>query len=258
MRHPLLPVLAALLAGCATIHPGEVGVKSTFGKLADEARGPGLAVYGPIGTRYIRVPTRTTNVEVQLSLPSKEGLNVKARVSILYRVDPDQAPLLVERVGEDFEQELVLPVFRSAAADVSARYAAKDMHSGARAGIEEAVRQRMEEVLAKRGVVVEAVLLKSIQLPDGLYAAVEDKLSAEQQAQRMEYVLERERQEAERRRIEAEGIRDAQRILEEGLTPSVLAWRSLEAFETLSTSENAKVIVTDGKAPLLIEPEVPD
>lgn len=245
-----------LLTACATIHPGEVGVKQTFGHLAAEPTPPGLVVYGPIGTSYVRVPTRTNNLEVKLNLPSKEGLNVLAQVSILYRVQANKAPELLQEVGTDFERSLVLPVFRSAAADVAARYAAKDMHSGARAGIEEAIRARMEEVLADRGIQVEAVLMKSIRLPDGLYAAVEEKLAAEQQAQRMQFVLARERQEAERRRIEAEGIRDAQRILEEGLTPSVLAWRSLQAFEQLSTSDNAKVIITNGTTPMLIDPGV--
>ena len=249
----LAALVLTLASGCAVIQPGEVGVRRTFGQLAEEARGPGLAMYGPIGTTYLRVPVRTVNLEVTLDLPSKEGLNVRAVVSILYRVDRDRAPTLIETVGMDYEEQLVLPVFRSAAADISAKNAAKDMHSGERSGIEEAVRSRMAEVLAPKGVIVEQVLMKSIQLPSGLYAAVEDKLAAEQQAQRMQYVLERERQEAERRRIEAAGVRDAQRILEEGLSPQILAWRSIEAFEELAKSPNAKVIVTDGEAPLILD-----
>src|SRR5690606_9162304 len=120
-------------------------------------------------------------------------------------------------------------------------------------GIEEAIRARMADVLAGRGIEVEAVLMKSIALPPRLYAAVEEKLSAEQQSERMQWVLAKERQEAERRRIEAEGIRDSQRILEEGLTAGVLKWRSLETFKELSQSPNTKVIITDGKLPMLIE-----
>jgi regulator of protease activity HflC (stomatin/prohibitin superfamily) len=246
--------LTLLLSACATVRPGEVAVKRSFGKLSQEARGPGLVVYGPIGTTYVRVPVRTMNLEVTLDLPSREGLNVRADVSILYRVQADQAPTLLEEVGAAFESELVLPVFRSSAADIAARYAAKDMHSGERSGIEDAIRDRMEGILAQKGILVESVLLKSIQLPPGLYAAVEEKLAAEQQAQRMQFVLERERQEAERRRIEAAGIRDAQKILEEGLTPAVLEWRGIEAFQQLATSPNAKVIVTNGTTPLLVDP----
>lgn len=252
MRSILL-CCALLTMGCATIRPGEVAVKRSFGKLAEEARGPGLAVYGPIGTTYVKVPVRTTNLRVKLDLPSREGLNVKAVVSVLYRVDASKVPLLLQEVGRDYENQLVLPVFRSAAADIAARNAAKDMHSGERSGIEAAIRERMDKALAPKGIIVEQVLLKTIMLPPGLYAAVEAKLAAEQEAQRMEFVLSREKQEAERRRIEATGIRDSQRILEEGLSPQILAWRSLETFQQLATSDNAKVIITDGKVPMLID-----
>lgn len=249
----ILPLITlAVGLGCTTIHPGEVGVRRSFGKLAQEARDPGLVVHSPIGVRFVRVPVRTKNLEVGVDLPAREGLNVRADVSILYRLDVERVPALIETVGEDFESSLVLPVFRSAVADISARYYAKDMHSGQRAGIEEAILERMNTLVGPRGVIVEQVLMKSIKLPDGLYAAIEEKLEAEQEAQRMEFVLERERGEADRRRIEAEGIRDAQRILEEGLSPQVLAWRSLEAFQNLSTSPSTTVIVTDGQLPFLI------
>ncbi|MFK7928539.1 MAG: prohibitin family protein [Myxococcota bacterium] len=249
-------VFCALLAlGCTTIRPGEVAVKRSFGKLAEEARGPGLATYGPIGTTYVKVPVRTTNLRVKLDLPSREGLNVNAVVSVLYRVDPTKVPQLLQEVGIDYEQQLVLPVFRSAAADIAARNAAKDMHSGERSGIEDEIRLRMDKALAPKGLIVEQVLLKTITLPPGLYAAVEAKLAAEQEAQRMEFVLTREKQEAERRRIEAMGIRDSQRILEEGLSPQILAWRSLETFQELAKSNNAKVIITDGQTPMLLNPD---
>ena len=252
LRTLLVLSLAFATTACTTVRPGEVAVRRTFGKLSENVRDPGLIVHSPIGVTFIRVPTRVSNLEVALNLPSREGLNVRAEVSILYRVVPEQVPTLINTVGERYEYEMVLPVFRSAAADVSARYAAKDMHSGERLAIEEAVGARMNEVLSNRGLIVEAVLLKSIALPPGLYSAVEEKLAAEQQAERMQWVLSRERQEAERRRIEATGIRDAQRILEEGLSPQVLKWRSLETFQELSKSPNAKVIVTDGKLPMLI------
>jgi prohibitin 1 len=239
--------------GCATtILPGEVGVRRSFGKLHDAHRGEGMVVHSPIGVRYVRVPVRTQNLEVNLDLPSKEGVNVTSTVSVLFHAVPERAPDLIAQVGVDFEQTLVTPVFRSAAADVSARFLAKDMHSGERSAIEAAIAERMNDTLAPRGIVVESVLLKSISLPPGLYGAIEEKLAAEQRAARMEYVLIEESQEAERRRIEAEGIRDSQRILEEGLSPQILAWRSIEAFQALSQSTNAKVIVTDGELPFFV------
>jgi regulator of protease activity HflC (stomatin/prohibitin superfamily) len=110
----------------------------------------------------------------------------------------------------------------------------------------------MSAQLGKRGINVQAVLMKSIKLPAGLARAIEDKLQAEQQSQQMEFVIQRERQEAERLKIQAEGVRDAQRIISEGLNPLIIQYKSIEAFQELSKSPNAKVILTDGKAPLMI------
>ena len=126
------------------------------------------------------------------------------------------------------------------------------MHSGKRAEIEAEIKDQMSKLLEGRGFVIESVLLKSITLPSGLYAAIEAKLQAEQQAQQMEFILQRERKEAERKRIEAEGIRDAQRIIKEGITNENIEWRSLEVLKELSSSPNAKLIITNGKTPVLI------
>lgn len=248
-------MMALLLAqGCVMIRPGEVGIKTRFGHITEVAKEAGLRPVGP-GERYIRMPIRTNNVEISLALPSREGLNVQADISILYKLDRERLVQIIEEVGPSWETSIVLPVFRSAVADVCARFQAKDMHSGDRRVIEEQIRERMDDVLRDRGIITEAVLLKSIQLPPGLYAAIEAKLSAEQEAQRMAFVLDSEEREAERRRIEATGIRDAQQILADGLSEEILAWRSIEAFMELATSDNAKVIVTDGQAPFLIDPE---
>lgn len=200
----------------------------------------------------LRVPGRVVNREVRLELPSREGLNVAAEVSILYRVVPDSVPQLLATAGRDFEEDVVIPVFRSASADVAAQFMAKDMHSGSRLAIEAAVKTKMMQTLAPRGLVVENVLLKSIRLPNDLARAVEEKLEAEQRSEQMKFVLDRERQEADRRKIEAQGIRDAQRILAEGLTPLVLSFQSIEAFRELARSPNTKVIITDGKSPILL------
>ena len=151
-----------------------------------------------------------------------------------------------------YERTLILSTFRSASADVCAKFYAKDMHSGKRAQIESEIKNQMVDVLDGRGFVIEAILLKSIKLPTGLYSAIEGKLEAEQQAQQMEFVLQRETKEAERKRIEAEGIRDAQNIIKEGITDANIEWRSLEVLRELSSSPNAKIIITDGKTPVLI------
>jgi regulator of protease activity HflC (stomatin/prohibitin superfamily) len=158
----------------------------------------------------------------------------------------------LEDVGENYERVLILNVFRSAAADVTAQYMAKDMHSGMRSEIETQIQNRMHESLRDRGFIVERVLMKSISLPVELSRAIERKLQAEQEAQQMDYILEREKKEAERRRIEAEGTRAAQIILAEGLVREIIELRSIEAFRELANSPNTKIIITDGKTPYLI------
>ncbi|MEM6379077.1 MAG: prohibitin family protein, partial [Bacteroidota bacterium] len=168
------------------------------------------------------------------------------------------APDLLRTVGRSYERNVVLPVFRSTVADVTARYFAKDMHTGERGTIENAIRKQMMELLKDRGILIEAVLIKSIQLPPNLARAIEEKLQAEQQALRMEFVLQEARQEAERRRIEAEGVRDAQSIISEGLNPNILQFKSIEAFLELAKSPNSKVIITDGDMPVLITPKSDD
>ena len=239
-------------SGCAVIRPGEVGVKQRLGNLDDTIHEPGSVLINPFTTRVVKVPTRTMNLEVELNLPSKEGLNVNSIISILYNIEQDKAREVIQNVGMNYEEILILSVFRSAASDVCAQFYAKDMHSGNRAVIEQQIKESMEEVLLAYGFKVEAVLLKSINLPQGLYRAIEEKLEAEQDAQRMEFILQYEQQEAARKKIEAEGIRDAQLILAEGMNPSVIQWRSLEVLNNLAESPNSKLIITDGNTPVLI------
>jgi regulator of protease activity HflC (stomatin/prohibitin superfamily) len=111
----------------------------------------------------------------------------------------------------------------------------------------------MAETLSEQGIIVDAVLMKSIQLPAGLANSIEQKLQAEQDAMRMVFILQQEKLEAERKIIEATGTKDAQKILSEGLTDQIIKIRSIEAFIELSKSNNAKVIITDGKVPYLVE-----
>ena len=127
------------------------------------------------------------------------------------------------------------------------------MHTAQRAVIEKEIQQRMMDLLSNRGFEIEAVLLKTIQLPSGLARAVEEKLEAEQDAQRMEFLLQREQLEAQRKMVEAEGIRDAQKIISEGINPMIIQWQSIDAFKRLAESPGSKVIITDGKTPMLID-----
>ncbi|WP_353266048.1 prohibitin family protein [Gemmatimonas sp.] len=241
-----------MLTACATIRQDEIGVKTSFGRISSGPLQPGAQVVIPGINSVLRVPARVVNREVRLEMPSKEGLNVAAEVSILYRAKTESIRQILETSGVSYEDDVIIPVFRSAAADVSARYMAKDMHSGVRIGIETAIKQQMMEVLGPKGFVVENVLLKSIRLPADLARAIEEKLEAEQRSEQMKFVLDREKQEAERRTIEAQGIRDSWAIIAQGLTPAIISYQQIEAFRELARSSNAKVIVTDGKSPMML------
>ncbi len=287
------------LSSCTIIRQGEVGVKRRLGKIDPEYIQQGPNGYNFLTTTIIKVPTRTVNIEVKPDLPSKEGLTIRSEISILYRMKPEAAPKIVQNIGLNYESEVILPVFRSAAADVTAKFLAKDMHSGERTQIEQAIRKEMTEILEPSGFVIDNVLMKSIKLPDGLAKTIEEKLQAEQEAQRMEFVKEREKRDAERRIIEAEGKKEIARIQAEGernasiiqaegrksileieaqgkanamkieataikmandtinktLTPSILKLRQIEAFRSLSNSNNSKLIMTDGKTPFLSLPD---
>ncbi len=247
--------LSVFLSSCAVIRQGEVGVKRTFGKYSDQAYTEGLRVFNPLTSTFVKVPIQTENLEVALRLPSKEGLNIGAEISILYNIIAKDAPELLRNVGREYERNVILPVFRSAIADVTSRFYAKDMHTGQRGTIEKEIASQMTTLLDGKGIVIEAVLIKSIQLPPNLARAIEEKLEAEQQALRMEFVLQEEKREAERKRIEAEGVRDAQKIISEGLDAQVLQFKSIEAFLELAKSPNTKIVISDGDMPIMMSPQ---
>ncbi len=240
------------LGSCAVIKPGEVGVKQKLGKLDKDYKTQGVIWYNPFIAEVVVTNIQIRDVELTLSLPSKEGLSVQSQISILYRIEEQSVPKVIQNIGTGVEN-IVSNVFRSAAADICAQYFAKDMHSGMRAEIEASILTKMSETLGEQGIVIEAVLMKSIQLPAGLASSIEQKLQAEQNAMRMEFILKQEKLEAERKIIEATGTKDAQMILSEGLTEEIIRIRSIEAFLELAKSANAKVIITDGKVPYLVE-----
>ena len=251
----MLALLATLLfSSCAVIRPGEAGVKQTLGKFDNEVATEGTVFFNPLTSKVIKESTQTNNIKLLLTLPSKEGLSVESEISILYRLERDKIPSVLQNLGRDYES-IITSVFRSASSDVCAQFYAKDMHSGMRANIENEIKIKMNENLKKQadGIELIAVLMKSIQLPPGLASSIERKLQAEQDALRMEFVLQQAKLEADRKIIDAEGERDAQKILSEGLTDEIIKIRSIEAFNKLSSSPNSKIIVTDGKTPMLID-----
>ncbi|MEM6993674.1 MAG: SPFH domain-containing protein [Myxococcota bacterium] len=271
--------------GCARVLQDEVGVRRKFGRVQDTALAPGLRWFNPFSSKIFKLKSRTVNIELQLGLPSKEGLTVRSEISILYRIEAASAPEIMKTTGLGYEEEVILPVFRSASADVCAQFLAKDMHSASRAKIEKSIQARMMDVLEERGFLIEAVLLKSIALPSGLSRAIEQKLEAEQVAQRMEFELQREGAEAQRKVIaaeagrktqviaaeasresqviraegdktgtvlRAEGTAEANKLIEDSVTPTILKYRAIEAYGELSRSNNSKVIITDGDSVPLV------
>lgn len=246
-------IVAFVISSCTIIRPGQVGVKQKLGKLADNTLGEGPHLYNPFVTKIIRASVLTENLELALNLPSKEGLNVGAEISILYNIQKEKVPYLIETVGLNYEN-IIKSVFRSASADVCAQFLAKDMHSGMRSDIEQKIKEKMAGNLDEKGITIEAVLMKTIKLPPGLYNSIENRLEAEQDALRMKFILEQERLEAERKIIEAKGSRDAQIILSEGLTEEILRLKQIEAFLKLAQSDGAKVIITGGgESPMIID-----
>lgn len=288
MKPKLLGIfLLALITGltsCSIVRPHQIGVKTTFGKMSEKIKTPGPVFFNPFVTKLIKVNVRTMNLTIKENLPSKEGLTIFSESSILYHINANDVPRIIQETGLDFEENLILPVFRSAASDVCSRYYAKDMHSAKRSEIETEIRNRLSEVCEKKGFVIEAVLLKSITLPAGLTKSIETKLEAEQEALRMEFVLDRQKKEVERQIIEADGVKktnviqaeakaETMRIESEGraksieieakanksanemltasITGNILKLKEIEAFIKLSTSPNTKTIMTDGNGSLL-------
>lgn len=269
---------------CRIVFQDEVAVKRTLGRITNNVIEPGPRFYNPFVSTIITIPVRTINLELNLGLPSKEGLTVNSEISILYKVKNNEVPNILRSTGLNFEEVSIKPVFRSAAADVCANFDAKDMHSAKRSVIEKEIRERMMMTLEAKGFIIESVLMKSIVLPAGLSKAIEEKLQAEQDAQRMEFLKDREKRDAERKLIQAEGEKNAQIVaaeaqrrkteieaegranaikteadaqakandmLNKSITPAVLKNKQIEAFQGLSRSNNTKVIITDGKTPLI-------
>ncbi len=246
-----LLIMGLGISSCTVVKQGQFGIKRTLGKYDDKVYTSGLRTYNPFVSTFIKLSGQTENIEVNLNIPSREGLTIQSEVSILYRVIQKSARDLLIQVGLDYEETIILPVFRSAVSDVTSKYYAKDMHSGNRPEIELAIRDLMMQTLKEKGILVENVLLKSIVLPKNINKAIEDKLEAEQQAQRMEFILQQEKREAERKVIQATAVRDANKIISEGLTPNILQFKALEAWLELSKSPNAKVIMGNGGLPMV-------
>jgi prohibitin 1 len=240
-------VLALLYLFLTVVPAGHVGVKDFFGSVSDHILQPGINVVVP-GTRVIRFSVQTREMKEQAAVPTSEGLIVNLDVSLLFRLKPDQAAKLYKTVGRHFEAVIIDPQLRSVIRDVTAEYEAKFLYSASRELVAQNMFSHIQKLLAPRGIEAEQVLLRAVQLPQLLTTAIQEKLQAEQQAQRMRFVLDRERQEAERKRVEAQGIADFQNIVARGISDQLLKWKAIEVAHELSKSPNAKVVVLGDKS----------
>jgi regulator of protease activity HflC (stomatin/prohibitin superfamily) len=248
-----IPVFLGILlcaSSCRVVRPGEIGIKQTFGRIQGTPFTPGLINFNPFTTRVVKINIRTVESFQTLPLPTKEGLSVNAEISLLYHVRPEEAAAVYQKFGSNYEEVIVLSNFRATAREISARYYAKDLYATERQKVEKAIADELKLHIESLGFVVDAVLLKDIILPPQIVQAIESKVQAEQDALKMDFVIQKQKKEAERMRIEAEGIRDAQDILSKSLTDKVLEYNRIKMYEQLMSSGNSKVIVTDGKTPV--------
>jgi regulator of protease activity HflC (stomatin/prohibitin superfamily) len=186
---------------------------------------------------------RTQEIKETASVPSNEGLIITLDTSLLFRLNAGRAPEVYRTIGPRYLDVVVEPNLRAAIREVTASHSANALYSGERQKMAEEISTQLSRELEKRGIVVENVLLRDIQLPLTLKQSIEAKQQAEQESLAMSFRLQKEKQEAERKRIEAAGIRDFQQIVAQGISPQLLEWKGIEATEKLADSKNSKVVV---------------
>lgn len=216
---------------------GTVGVVDLFGQVAETTRKPGLNIVNPFARLEI-VNVKTEQETEFLDVPSKEGLSIVLDVSILYRLNPEKASEIYKTVGVAYRDIIIIPQFRSACRGVTVNYEAKGLYTSGREEIAQKIFIDLKGMLEERGIVLEKVLLRSIKLPPMVSQAIEVKLRAEQESEQMKFVLTKEKQEAERKVIEAEGIAKAQEIINKTLTPAYLQHEAIKAQTDMSRSPN--------------------
>jgi len=225
-----------------TVPAGHVGVKDFFGNVSTTVLSPGINVVLPL-TSVVRMSVQTQEIKETAEVPSQEGLILSLESSLLFQLDPTKAADIYRTVGSDYVGTIVEPQFRSAIREVTASYEAKALYSAEREKIAGEIFALFRRLAGERGIQVQQVLLRRIGLPPVVANAIQEKLRREQEAEQMKFVLQKEQQEAERKRIEAQGIADFQRIVAQGISAQLLEWKGIEATEKLAGSNNTKVVV---------------
>jgi len=239
----IIGVLAlVVVAAFRTVPAGHVGVQDLFGNVRPGVLPAGLHVVNPL-VKVQRMSIQTRELKEVMDTPSSEGLIVHLEISTIFHLDRDAAVEVYKTVGLRYDEILIEPNVRSAVREVTSSYQAKALYSSERDKLAAEINRYIVKALEPRGIRVETVLLRSVQLPAKLQAAIQEKLNAEQEAARMEFVLQKERQEAERKKIEAEGISSFQKIVTEGINENLLRWKGIEATLKIAESPNTKVVI---------------
>jgi prohibitin 1 len=261
-RNRFLRIVGAILllilffASITSVPTGNVGVLTLFGRVTGEVLGEGIHLINPLKSVQ-KLSVQTQSVKESANVPSNEGLILALDTSLLFRLDRTKAAQVYQTVGEDYAAKIVEPTLRAAIRASTSSHTANALYTNARELVQQQIQDELTAQLAHRGVIVEAVLLRDVQLPAMLKGSIEAKQQAEQDALRMSFILQKEKQEAERKRIEAQGIADFQKIVAQGISPQLLEWKGIEATEKLALSNNTKVVIIGNPKnglPLVLEP----
>jgi regulator of protease activity HflC (stomatin/prohibitin superfamily) len=246
------------------IEPGFVGVQTLFGKVQEGQLNSGLNFINPV-VNVVDFDIKTQNYTMSglhdegdqagddaIRVLSNDGLELVIDLTVLYKIKPSEAPRILRELGTEYKKLIVRPIARTKIRDNAVAYNAVDLYSTKRASFQKSIFDDIEQEFKSRGIILENLLIRNISLPTSVKTAIEAKINAEQEAQKMEYVLQKEKQEAERKRVEASGIADYQRIINANLTSNQLQYESIKAYKEMANSSNAKIIVMDGKSPLIL------
>ena len=262
----VLIILGALTSSIRQIDAGEVGVVSLFGDVSSQQLNSGLNFVNPVAdvTDFdIKTQNYTmsaSNAEGQkvgddaIRVLSADGLEVVIDLTVLYRVIPSAAPRILREIGPDYTDKIVRPITRTRIRDNAVYYDAVALYSTRRDEFQARIYKTIEADFKQRGLMLEQLLIRNIDLPASVKKAIESKINAEQEAQKMQFVLAKERQEADRKRVEAQGIADYQKILSTGLSDKQLQYEQIKAQKELAESPNAKIIIMGGRGsmPLIL------
>ena len=233
----------AILQCFSQIPAGHVGVVDFFGVVSDATLRAGINPVNPLAN-VIKYSIQTQEHKESMQVLSREGLTIGLEVSALYRLNPDSAARVYKTVsGGDYQTIILIPQFRSICRAVTASFQASALYSTERERLGSTILDELARAVAPRGVTIENTPIRNVALPTQLTEAIEQKQRADQESQRMEFILTKEKQEADRKRIEAKGIADFQTIVAAGISEQLLRWKGIEATEKIAQSPNTKVII---------------